>query len=167
LTNQRSIYDLIASFAGQGNIKTIALPFIDFMGSIEGGLFLSQLLYWSDKGKSHYGWFYKTYKDWWEDIRLNEYQVRKSIKKCEEMGFLKTKVKKANGNPTLHYRVDLKAFIHRFLSFHRIDPLKIAGTSNIDYISDYHSKMNQAQDQATKQDVINSSLTWTEDMQEH
>jgi len=112
MTKQKDMFNLIKSFSGQNNILTAPKLFIDLMGSIEGGLFLSQLLYWSDKTKNQYGWFYKTYQDWYDEIRLSKYQIAKYVKICEskDFGFLKTKVKKANNSPTLHYKINEDAF---------------------------------------------------------
>jgi len=133
MSNQQDIFSIIQGFAGQGNILTIPRPFIDYMGSIEGGLFLSQLLYWSDRTKNPHGWMYKTYKEWWDELRLSEYQVRKAAQTCIKRKILKTKIKKANGNPTVHYKLDIKTFSDSFLKFFSIETEKTSGTSNREY----------------------------------
>uniref|UniRef100_A0A6M3JQI8 Uncharacterized protein n=1 Tax=viral metagenome TaxID=1070528 RepID=A0A6M3JQI8_9ZZZZ len=163
LKNQKDIFSIIKQLAGQANILTIPRIFINFMGSLEGGLFLSQLLFWSDRTKNKYGWFWKTYKDWTSETCLTEYQVRKAAKFCEEMLFLKTKVKKANGNPTLHYKINMEAFINRFLKFLSFDPLIFSGTSN----RDYTYRMNETDENQLKAELEAHNLTWSPDMKEH
>lgn len=114
-SNQQIVFDAIRSMTGQANILTIPRIFVDLVGDLETALFLSQVLYWSDKGSQDGGWFYKTYAEWEEEICLNEYKVRKAKNKLEEMGLIETKIKKANGNPTVHYRLKPKAFTDWFL----------------------------------------------------
>ena len=109
--------DLIARFSGQGNVIAIQRPYIAFTGSLSTALLLSQIIYWSDRGHSEDGYFYKTYTEWEEEIGLSEYQVRKSATKLTSMGILTTRVKKANGNPTVHYKLKMPEFSESFLKF--------------------------------------------------
>jgi hypothetical protein len=108
---------LIQSFTGQKNILTIPAEFIHYTGSIDCALFLSQLLYWSDKGKRKDGFIYKTYSEWEKEICLNEYKARKAANILKAKGILETKLKKANGSPTVHYRLDLNKFSESFMEF--------------------------------------------------
>lgn len=124
MSYQQEVFSLIAQFSGQAN--TIAVPRVlcKFAGSLESGTLLSQMLYWSDRGGDSEGWFYKSYADWEEETFLTEYQVRKITKKFEDLGFLETKLKKANGAPTLHYRINPAKFSESILEFFSIDSLK-------------------------------------------
>ena len=119
--NQQAIFEVIKQFTGKDNIIAVSRPFVDYMGSIEGGLFLSQLLYWSDKGKNPSGYIYKTYNEWYQELRLSKYQVMKAVKICEQRNFLKTKIKKANGSPTVHYKLNYNKFIKGLVKFLTID----------------------------------------------
>ena len=135
--NQQAIFEVIKQFTGKDNIIAVSRPFVDYMGSIEGGLFLSQLLYWSDKGKNPSGYIYKTYKEWYQELRLSKYQVMKASKICEQRNFLKTKIKKANGNPTVHYKLNYNKFIKGLVKFLTIDSeetsLTITESTNIEH----------------------------------
>ncbi len=103
--NQQDVFNFLRKFSGAQNILAVPRFFIAVMNNdIEGALFLSQLLYWNDKSVND-GWVYKTYNDWYEETGLNEYKVRRIRKHLEELGWLETKIKKANGNPTVHYRL--------------------------------------------------------------
>jgi hypothetical protein len=107
----------IRTLTGQANILTIPREFINYTGSLDCALFLSQLLYWSDKAGRSDGFIYKSYEDWKTEIHLSEYEVRKAANKLKGLGILETKLKKANGSPTLHYRLDFDKFSESFLNF--------------------------------------------------
>ena len=113
------IYDTITEFTGQNNTLSISVTLIDFVDDLETGLFLSQVIYWADRTKRSDGYFYKTDDEWNQEIKLSKYSVRKARKKLEEMSLLETVVKKANGNPTVHYKFDKDKFTQLFISFLR------------------------------------------------
>jgi hypothetical protein len=102
---------LIQQYSGQA--KTIVVPtfYIELTGDINTAILLNQIIYWSDRTTCNKeGYFYKSYKDWEEELHLTEYQVKRSSNKLKEMGFLETKLFKANGAPTLHYKFDFDKF---------------------------------------------------------
>ncbi|UTH14064.1 conserved phage C-terminal domain-containing protein [Macrococcus equipercicus] len=76
------------------------------MGDLEGGAYLSQLVYWSDKGQREDGYFYKSYKDWKDEMGLSQYKVNKLARILQQRDLLKTKTIKAEGSPTVHYKLD-------------------------------------------------------------
>jgi len=106
---QQKVFDVIQSLTGEKNLLVIPKIFVELIGDLESALFLSQLIYWSDKTKNKDGYVYKTYQEWEEEILLNEYKIRKARKRLEKLEILQTKIKKANGNPTVHYRIAPKA----------------------------------------------------------
>lgn len=118
MSNQDNIA-LLRAMAGQANTITIPKVFCQCMDSLEGGAFLNQLIFWSDKGRD--GWFYKSYEEWKQEIMLSQYQVAKATRFCEEQGFLTTELKKANGAPTLHYFLDIEKFSKWIMKFLIID----------------------------------------------
>jgi hypothetical protein len=119
MSYQQDVFSLIAKLGGSKHKIAIDRTLCQFMGGLEGGVFLSQLLYWSDKGNNE--WFYKSHKEWYDEVFLSPYQVRQCIKACMERGFLETKVKKANGSPTLHYKLDPVVFMDSIMKFLSID----------------------------------------------
>ncbi|MDH2866777.1 DnaD domain protein [Bacillus cytotoxicus] len=127
---QHEVFDIIATFSGQANKIVINTAFVDFVEDLEIGLFLSQLIYWSDRTTRPDGYFYKSDKEWHEEIRISKYAVRKSRKKLEEMGLLQTFVKKANGSPTVHYKLDKRRFSEMFISFLRNRKNEISKSQN-------------------------------------
>jgi uncharacterized phage protein (TIGR02220 family) len=125
---KQQVFSLISQFTGQNNILTVNVALVDFVGDLETSLFLSQLIYWSDRGTRKDGFFYKTDEEWHQEIRLSKYSVRKSRKKLESLGLLETVVKKANGNPTVHYKFNQERFSEMFISFLRNQKNEVANT---------------------------------------
>jgi len=116
---QQQIFNMIQSLSGEKNLLAIPREIIHFTGDLESGAFLAQLIYWTDKGSRKDGFIYKTIKEWQDEVFISEYALRKIRKRLEGMGILETKLKKANGNPTLHYKINQKAFVDQFLRFQR------------------------------------------------
>ncbi|MFH1628684.1 MAG: hypothetical protein ABIE47_08170 [Pseudomonadota bacterium] len=176
---QAEIFSVIKEISGQNNSITVPRIFVKWTRSLDAALFLSQLLYWSDKGKSEDGWIYKTYREWQEETCLTEYQIRKSARlftgwkpknpdekkqekddREERFGnFLKTKVKKVNGTPTVHYLIKRKAFMDRFLKFLSLETEKTSVSFiNKDYLhrENFDSSINpfsESQEEQTKKDL--------------
>lgn len=80
--------------------------FVDYMGSHDGAIFLNQLWFWSDKGKRDDGFVYKSRLEWQAETRLSDYAIRKATQELVDKGVLETELHKANGAPTLHYRLN-------------------------------------------------------------
>ena len=74
----------------------------------DAALYLQQLLYWNDKGSREDGFIYKTKKEIQYETRLTREKQDHIRKKLERMGILETKLLKANGTPTLHYKISIK-----------------------------------------------------------
>lgn len=125
MSYQKDIFDLITRLSGSGNILAVPRMFCEMTGSLESGVLLSQIIYWADKGSDPDGWFYKSYIEWYQDSFLSEYQVRKGVRAFEKAGLLETKLKKVQGSPTLHYRVNKRVFsewILKNLGFETVKP---------------------------------------------
>ena len=114
---QTSVFSLIESVSGQSNILTIPRIFIEATGDIESALLLSQLLYWTGRSTRPDGYIYKTYREWQEEIGLTQHQVSRATNKLKSFGILETVVKKANGSPTVHYRVITDMFSKWIMQF--------------------------------------------------
>lgn len=142
-SNFDAAIQLLKSFSGQQNTITIHKAFIAFMGDIEGALFLSQLIFWSDKGKREDGWIWKTYESWEAETGLSQYKVKKFAEFCTEAGFLETAVMKAQGSPTMHYRLDyekcVEAIIKNLINGNQIfnNPMENQ-IFNFPYTDQYH-----------------------------
>jgi hypothetical protein len=100
--------------AVRGTEIIVPRKLILFINNINAALLLSQLIYQHEDG-----WIAKTYAEWEQELYLNEYRIRKAARLLESHGFIETKVKKLNGNPTLHYRVNWDTLTPQFLKFIR------------------------------------------------
>lgn len=107
MSNYNDMKLLIATYSGNERHITIPKIYLELTNDYPTAALLNQMIFWSDKTKRQDGFFYKTYKEWEEETFLSEYQVRRASKVLKELGFLETKVKKANGAPTLHYKLDM------------------------------------------------------------
>src|SRR5699024_2177577 len=105
--NYDDIKNVITTFSGTERHITVPRVYLEMLGDFNTAAFLNQLIFWSDKTKRTDGYFYKTYTEWNEELLLWEYEVRKYTKILKEIGFNDTKLKKSNGSPTLHYKVNM------------------------------------------------------------
>src|SRR5699024_2508952 len=109
MSNYNDMKLLIATYSGNERHITIPKIYLELTNDYPTAALLNQMIFWSDKTKRRDGFFYKTYKEWEEETFLSEYQVRRASNSLKELGFLETKLKKANGSPTLHYKLDMDA----------------------------------------------------------
>ena len=147
--NQKEIFNLLTKTVGQTNILTIPTLFLKKLnGNHAAALFLSQLIYWTDKTQD--GWIFKSYSDWENEIFVKEKKLREIKKELEELGLIETKIQKAYGVPTVHYKVNQDALIKFLLcddaekkgedseAAETKPPKSPNSISNIDYNRDYN-----------------------------
>lgn len=106
-SNRNYIASIITKFSGQSNVIPIPVIYLEITKDYPTAALLNQMVYWSDRTKRNDGYFYKSYKEWEEELHLSKYQVRRSTDKLKELNIVDTALKKANGAPTLHYKIDL------------------------------------------------------------
>jgi hypothetical protein len=114
--NYQQVKAMIKQFTGQANTLVIPRVFIDFTGDHLAAMLLSQILYWSDRTSDPDGWFYKTADEWDEEIGLSNFQIKRATAILKAMG-VETRLKRVDGAPRTHYRVDMDAFIDLFFKF--------------------------------------------------
>lgn len=103
--NYDNMKTIISGFSGNERIIAIPKVYIEITGEYHAAALLNQMIFWSDKTKRKDGYFYKTYSEWEEETGLTEYQVRRATNKLKALGLVDTKLKKANGSPTVHYHI--------------------------------------------------------------
>jgi hypothetical protein len=122
---QQQVYKLIKQFSGQTNVLTIPRVFIELTGSDHlAALLLSQVIYWSERTNDPDGWFYKSYKDWHDELGLSQFQVSRAIKKLGLLG-VETSLRHAGATkiPVMHYRVNGDVFTPFIIKFlHNEEP---------------------------------------------
>lgn len=121
--NQMKLQDvglktLLAHLTGQPNFIVTPKLFVELLeGDHNGGMLLNQIIYFG-KGKGDTeGWFPYSYDDWYSNLALSDYQVRKAVKKLKELGLVETKLKKVAGAPMLHYRPMWDEIVHWIMKF--------------------------------------------------
>ena len=77
------------------------------VGSVTAGLFLSQLLYWSDKGSEPEGWIWKTQEDWREEIGLSRREQETARKHLVSLDVLEEQRRSIPAK--LYYRINFDA----------------------------------------------------------
>jgi hypothetical protein len=116
MSNYSDIRDLIRRFSGQENVFTVPKVYVQYTGDLTTAVLLNQIVFYSDKSKRTDGFFYKTYKEWEEEVCLTERQVRHSVNKLKDHGVLETKLMKANGSPTVHYKLKYDKLVESILT---------------------------------------------------
>jgi uncharacterized phage protein (TIGR02220 family) len=116
VSNYTALRSIIKNFSGQDNVVTIPKMYIEVTGDLTAALVLNQVVFWSDKSKRTDGFFYKSYKEWQEETTLTERQVRYAVNKLKEKKIVETKLKKANGAPTLHYKLEYDTLLEWILT---------------------------------------------------
>ena len=113
---KNKMFSHLLRLLGQGNIITIHKETVDFCeGSLESAILLEQLLYWTPRSNS--GWIAKSHKEWKQEIHLSRHSIDKAANYLISKGIVTTKIKKFNGAPTKHYKLDQDKFIKNWLDF--------------------------------------------------
>lgn len=134
---RQAIAQLLISFSGQQNTLTIPRPYITLCdGDILAALLLSQCIYWTDRTKDAEGWFAKSYVEWQDELGMTQYQVSRAAKALQPLG-LETKLKKFNGAPTVHYRINMDEFSKSIVKF-----LDNPGLSSLSTIHDQETSQS-------------------------
>jgi hypothetical protein len=116
LSNYSAIREIVKRFSGQENVFTVPKVYVEYTGDLTTAVLLNQIVFYSDKSKRTDGFFYKTYKEWEEEVCLSERQVRHSVNKLKDKGVVETKLMKANGSPTVHYRLNYDKLVDSILT---------------------------------------------------
>ncbi|MGH2319355.1 conserved phage C-terminal domain-containing protein [Planococcus sp. SE5232] len=106
MSNYKAMRELTKRLSGQENVFTVPRIYVQYTGDLTTAILLNQIVFYSDKSKRTDGFFYKTYDEWEQEICLSKRQVSYSTEKLKALGVVETKIKRANGAPTVHYKLD-------------------------------------------------------------
>ena len=134
ITKGVSVSALLFHLVGQENRLTVHRAFIQLTGSHTKAFVLDQLFFWQSKVKRASGWFYKTHQELADECLMSVDQIRRATSSLKKLGFIQTIRKKANGFPTTHYKVNIRAIEDAFDALHQINTGcgEIAETENSD-----------------------------------
>ncbi|MBA3868885.1 MAG: hypothetical protein H0X30_07015 [Anaerolineae bacterium] len=110
----------------RSDIRTVSALIAKVIRDQNGGLMAVRLLHWFPRAKKVGGWVYKSWRDWNAECNLSQAQVKRVHAKhlLEAIGIERT-IMKANGTPTVHYRLDENQLVQRLAEFLEIMPLSI------------------------------------------
>ena len=114
-----NLFDLVSEFSGEKNSVSIPRIYIKLCGGdFTTAAVLSQLVFWSSKGKRSDGYFWKSYEDIANELCEDEItveQVRYAVKKLKTLlcDCFFVEVRRANGITTNHYRFDQLIFLEK------------------------------------------------------
>ncbi len=114
------IFDIVQSMSGQKNVVVLPRPYLDFFRGEQQAhalaAVLNNLVFWSAHGDED-GWFYKTYEELGEEAGgLSKDQTERLVKKLVRTHLsnaISMRVKKVNGTPTTHYKINGDELISR------------------------------------------------------
>lgn len=90
------------------------VAFAKLAGSAAGGVWLSQLVYWSDKGKNGEGWIYKSQKEWTNETLVTRSEQESARSALKKLGILEEMKK---GIPcSLFYRINFEKLGQKLLN---------------------------------------------------
>jgi hypothetical protein len=110
----------------RSDIRTTTALITKGLGDQNAAIMAVRLLHWFPRAKKAGGWVYKSWRDWNAECDLSQAQVKRIHRKgfLEAIGIERT-IMKANGTPTVHYRLDENQLIERLAEFLDIKPLQI------------------------------------------
>lgn len=86
-------------------------PFFELTHDLVLAAMIAQLIYWCDRATRSDGFVFKSARDWFDEVGATRYAVQK----FKKLPFVVTKIVRANGSPTTHYRIDMDKFAQALL----------------------------------------------------
>lgn len=144
--NLTKVKTIIEETTGK-DAKVIAVPseLIHFTGKTQKAVFLAQLIYWSDRGSRPDKFIYKTRNQWTEETGLSSAQLASFTEDFKKLGFLQTKLKMADGKPTIHYKLEIDVFLKSFKQFsakRMSEKLENESQESEDFLTENSSKIS-------------------------
>ena len=119
-SNHERLAAVLKSIAGQTMYISTPRIFFDLTHDLVLAAMISQLVYWSDRATRSDGFVFKSSRDWYDEIGATRYAVQK----FKKLPFVITKIVRANGSPTTHYRIDMDKLIEELLNLDLIHEQK-------------------------------------------
>ena len=164
MDNRERLIDFIQKATGQSNIIAFPRILVDITGGIKSAVFMSQLVYWSDKGKRTDGYIYKKDSELANETGLSLAEIKRIKPKLIELGFIQIKRKKANGAPTTHYLVNIANIEKAINQYSENHPMDQSESNQSDWVKSDQSiteitQKNTTQNTAASEPVPYTSVT--------
>jgi hypothetical protein len=110
----------------RSDIRTVSALIAKAVGDQNAALMCVRLLHWFPRAKKAGGWVYKSWRDWNAECNLSQAQIKRVHSKgyLEAIG-IERKTMKANGTPTVHYRLDETQLVNKLTEFLEVQPFQI------------------------------------------
>ena len=79
------VLSLITLSGGKDDVIVVHKSFVKFTGSLESGMLLGQMLYWTPRAVARGNWIAKTDREFQEELSLSRYALRQARATLEEM----------------------------------------------------------------------------------
>lgn len=125
-------YEVIRAMSGQDSMLVTPKAYMaPCKGDANKALVLASLVFWSGT-KPKGEWFYKTTAELGAELEMSSRKVRTCIDSLIEIldGALEKKIKKANGAPTTHYRINQEKLISVVFPPETLPDVDLSETSN-------------------------------------
>lgn len=99
-------------------------------GGVTSGVFLSQLIYWTGRGKNPDGWIWKTAEEMEEETGLTRAEQETARRNLKARGFIEERL--AGVPATLHFRVQLDTIMEAVAQFGENDQTSLAESAKLD-----------------------------------
>jgi hypothetical protein len=106
--NRDELIAFIGGLSGHENIIAVPRMFVSLTDDWGVAAMLNQLIYWRSRAKRTDGFVYKSVEEWKDEVGGI---TRHTVDKLKELPFVETKLMKANGAPTTHYRINFDILI--------------------------------------------------------
>jgi hypothetical protein len=123
-------------------------------GSVTSGLLLSQLFFWSDKGKDPDGWIYKTSEEIESETTLTRHEQESARRRLQQVKVCEIKVKGVP--PTMHYRIDFDALCNLISNLPESGKLNCHNPAN-QFAENRQTIKTEITAETTAQDLLRSS----------
>ena len=148
--------DIIRAMSGQQSVITCQRVFLHLVGGdFPAAVLLSQLVFWTGRGADPDGFIWKTYQDLEDEIGLTKYQAMRARNVLERMQVLETKVKKALGSPTVHYKVLQDNLLKLMVS-------SVSSLSKVKKLNNRKSRNQTNESEETKQTITDITTDTTQ-----
>jgi hypothetical protein len=129
MNNNQKMAAALKKMSGQEGMLAVPRVYVDLTGDVEAALFLSQCVYWSDRSGNSYG-FYESNKNWQAKLGLSKRKIIRCTKVCSP--WVSTSLHRANGAPTLHYKVNFSKLMQDVLDLPETSKSDLPETSKSD-----------------------------------
>lgn len=156
MSNHQEIMDLAKVLTGNEHLYTVQ-PFIKITGKTMLGLILERIVYWSDKSNDkrlkQLKIFYKSAKEWEEELGLSYAQITEARKKLESMGYIQTSKHKVNDAPTIHYYANIGAIKEAITQYYGVSSVDYANLDNSEIQELLNSEKPQAEVEESRKSI--------------